>query len=78
MNYPDRADTPRPHAPTTRWRTSSFTDRGNCVAIAEHRSGKVAVRNSNRPDAGTLIFPPAAMQAWIAGIKAGEFDDLTC
>jgi hypothetical protein len=61
----------------TCWRTSSFSDRGNCVAVAELGDGRVAVRNSNRPDAGTIDFPPAALRAWIDGAKAGELDDLT-
>jgi hypothetical protein len=61
----------------TRWRTSSFSDRGNCVAVAELDDGRVAVRNTNRPDAGTLDFPPAAVRALIDGAKAGELDDLT-
>jgi hypothetical protein len=59
-----------------RWRMSSYTDRGSCVAVA-CRGTDVAVRNSNWPDAGTLLFSVQAMHAWIAGIKAGEFDDLT-
>jgi hypothetical protein len=57
-----------------RWRTSSFSDRGNCVAVARIGDRCVAVRNSNRPDDGTLRFPPAAVRAWIEGVKAGEFD----
>jgi len=39
--------------------------------------GRIAVRNSNRPDDGVALFTPAEMTAWIHGVKAGEFDDLT-
>jgi hypothetical protein len=70
MRHPVPFDLPR-------WRTSSFTDRGNCVAVAAYDDGHVAVRNSNQPEAGTVLFTSAAVQAWIAGIKAGEFDDLS-
>ena len=42
------------------WRTSSFSDRGNCVAVAHLGDGSVGVRNSNRPEAGTLAFPPGS------------------
>ncbi|MGH9209804.1 MAG: DUF397 domain-containing protein [Acidimicrobiales bacterium] len=62
---------------SARWRTSSFTDRGSCVAVAACRNGSVAVRNSNDPDAGTVTVSVRAMHDWIAGIKAGEFDDLS-
>jgi hypothetical protein len=71
-----RSSDPR-SASRTRWRTSSFSDRGNCVAVARIGDRCVVVRNSNRPDAGTLRFAPTAMRAWIDGVKAGEFDTLT-
>ena len=59
-----------------RWRKSTFSgDQGNCVEVADTGDG-VAVRNSNRPDAGTVHFTRAEMAAWIAGCRAGEFDDL--
>jgi Domain of unknown function (DUF397) len=58
-----------------RWRTSSFTDNGTCVEVADNGDG-ILVRNSNHPDAGTLTFTRAEMAAWVAGCKAGEFDDL--
>lgn len=63
------------------WRTSSFTDSGTsnggtCVEVAALSDGRVAVRNSNHPDAGAVYFTRAEMTAWIKGIKAGEFDDL--
>jgi Domain of unknown function (DUF397) len=36
----------------------------------------VLVRNSNHRDAGTLAVSAAEMAAWVAGIGAGELDDL--
>jgi hypothetical protein len=59
-----------------RWRTSSFTDNGTCVEVADN-GDEILVRNSNRPDAGTLSFTRAEMRAWIQGCKTGEFDDLS-
>ena len=38
--------------------------------------GRIAVRNSNHHEAGTVFFTRAEMDAWIKGCKAGEFDDL--
>ncbi|RCW39807.1 uncharacterized protein DUF397 [Halopolyspora algeriensis] len=59
------------------WRKSSFsTSGGNCVEVAPLADGRIAVRNSNAPEAGTVLFTRAEMDAWIRGVKAGEFDDL--
>jgi hypothetical protein len=58
------------------WRRSTFSDAdGNCVEVATD-GDRIAVRNSNDPGAGTLSFTRAEIAAWIAGCKAGEFDDL--
>jgi len=34
------------------------------------------VQDSKNPQSGYLTFARAEMSAWIAGVKAGEFDDL--
>lgn len=62
-------------ASAMRWRKSSYSLAGECVEVADG-DDSVAVRNSNNPDAGTLVFRRNVMAAWIAGLKAGEFDDL--
>lgn len=62
----------------TLWRTSSFSgNNGTCVEVAVLPNGRIAVRNSNHPDEGMVLFTRAEMNAWIRGVKAGEFDDLT-
>ncbi len=64
------------------WRMSSFcgdtggANGGSCVEVAALPDGRVAVRNSNHPDAGAVLFTRAEMHAWIKGVKASEFDDL--
>ena len=59
------------------WRTSSFSNgTGLCVEVALLDDGRTAVRNSNHPDAGVVLFTRTEMDAWIKGVKAGEFDDL--
>jgi Domain of unknown function (DUF397) len=63
------------------WRMSSFCDTGTsngggCVEAGALPDGRIAVRNSTRPDAGAVLFTRAEMSAWIKGVKAGEFDDL--
>ncbi|MGH3780912.1 MAG: DUF397 domain-containing protein [Pseudonocardiaceae bacterium] len=66
------------HLAATPWRISSFSgNNGTCVQVATLPDGRIAVRNSNRPDDGIVLFTPAEMTAWIHGVKAGEFDDLT-
>jgi hypothetical protein len=61
----------------TLWRTSSFSgNNGTCVEVAALPDGHIAVRNSNQPDQGIVLFTRAEMEAWIHGVKAGEFDDL--
>ena len=79
MTSADRSADRSPPAAASpdRWRTSSFSDRGNCVAVAHLDDGRVGVRNSNHPEAGTLAFPRAAVGSWIDAIKAGELDELS-
>lgn len=60
----------------SRWRKSSFSATAECFAVAEVR-GEVALRNSNGPERGVLVFGRGGLAAWVAGCKAGEFDDLT-
>lgn len=61
----------------THWRTSSFSgNNGTCVEVAAIPGGHIAVRNSKHPTDGMILFTHAELNAWINGIKAGEFDDL--
>ncbi len=64
-----------------KWRKSSYSGGGSngggrCVEVAALADGRVAVRNSKAPAAGVVWVSRAEMRAWLAGIKAGEFDDL--
>ena len=56
------------------WRKSTFSSGGECVVVADLGGGEVAVRNSNAPDAGTLVLDRMGLAGWVAGCKAGEFD----
>jgi hypothetical protein len=71
----DSTEPPALESGAAGWRKSSFSGVGECVEVASG-SHQIAIRNSNDPEAGTLLFSGAEMAAWIAGIKAGEFDDL--
>ncbi|MGH3564840.1 MAG: DUF397 domain-containing protein [Pseudonocardia sp.] len=64
------------------WRKSSFsgtggTGGGNCVEVAPLADGRIALRNSNHPEAGPVFVTRTEMYVWIKGCKAGEFDDLS-
>jgi hypothetical protein len=59
------------------WRISSYSGQnGSCVAVAAVADG-VLVRNSNRPDRGTLALPAHAVAAFVAACTTGELDDLS-
>lgn len=63
---------------TVVWRKSSFSaGNGQCVETASLVEG-VAVRDSKDPSGPVLRFTsPAAWAAFLEGVKAGEFDDLS-
>jgi hypothetical protein len=52
-------------------RTSSFCSDGDCVGVAIEATG---VRVVDTKSADALRFTPAEWAAFVAGVKAGEFD----
>jgi hypothetical protein len=60
------------------WRISTYSsDSGTCVELASPAEGRVLVRNSNHPDAGTLAFSGAELGSLLDACRAGDLDDLT-
>jgi hypothetical protein len=59
------------------WRKSEASNpSGACVEVAMLPDGEIAVRNSRHPSGPALIYTRAEISAFLAGAKAGEFDDL--
>jgi len=61
---------------TARWIKSSASGGtgGACVETTSIRAGEILVRNSRDPEGPKLAFTKAEWVAFVAGVKAGEFD----
>ncbi|MFJ1737594.1 DUF397 domain-containing protein [Streptomyces microflavus] len=66
----------KPESP--RWFTSSYSDNGgDCVEVAVNlvaSQGIVPVRDSKRVDGPAVDVSAGAFSAFVAGVRAGEFD----
>jgi hypothetical protein len=58
------------------WRKSTYSNGngGDCVEHARLADGRRAVRDSKDPDGPSLIFTAGEWSAFLAGVKAGEFE----
>ena len=62
---------------SARWRKAQASNpSGSCVEVAAVDGGAVAVRNSRHPAGPALIYTRAEIEAFLTGVKNGEFDDL--
>ncbi|MFN2636811.1 MAG: DUF397 domain-containing protein [Gemmatimonadaceae bacterium] len=58
-----------------RYRKSSFSAQGDqCVEVADLPGGNRCVRDSKNPRGPELAFTPGEWDAFVKGVKAGEFD----
>ena len=56
------------------WKKSRHSGNGgNCVEVG-HAPGLVSVRDTKDREGGTLTVSTSAWSAFLAGVKAGEFD----
>jgi Domain of unknown function (DUF397) len=64
------------HLDAAAWRTSSYSGpNGNCVEVADLPDGRRAVRDTKDRGRGPILMcTPGEWQAFVAGVKAGEFD----
>ena len=59
------------------WQKSARSNpSGNCVECAALPGGGVAVRNSRDPEGPALIYTQAEIDAFIYGVRDGDFDNL--
>jgi hypothetical protein len=56
------------------WFKSTKSTNGNCVEVAHLQDGHVGVRDSKNRGGSVFIFTPGEWNAFVAGVKAGEFD----
>ena len=57
------------------WIKSSLSlANGNCVEVAGLSGGSVGVRSSRDPEGPVLEFTQAEWEAFLAGVRLGEFD----
>jgi len=58
-----------------RWQKSHYSNpNGECVELAALPNGEFAMRNSRFPDGPVLVYTRGEITAFLAGAKAGEFD----
>ena len=61
--------------PAETWRKSSASlANGNCVEVARLPGELIGVRDSKHPSGPVLRFIPVAWDAFLAGVRKGEFN----
>jgi uncharacterized protein DUF397 len=59
---------------TATFRTSTACDTGACVGVAFQEDGNILVQNTTTRAHEPLTFTRREWAAFVAGVKAGEFD----
>jgi hypothetical protein len=68
-------------SPHVAWHISTYSPDGggNCVEAGPLNDGteRVAIRHSHHPDAETIIYTRPEWEAFLKGVRNGEFDFFT-
>jgi predicted secreted Zn-dependent protease len=57
------------------WRIARSCDGGNCVQVAP-RGDMVVIGDTKNPDSAPLTYTRSEWQAFVEGVRRGDFDDL--
>jgi hypothetical protein len=69
------AGSPARPGSSSRWIKSSLSfSNGNCVEVASLPDNAVGVRDSKDSEGPVLRFTPAEWDAFVGGVRNGEFD----
>jgi len=61
--------------PDSHWIKSSLSfSNGNCVEVASLPGGHIGVRDSKDAEGAVLRFTPGEWDAFLHGVRGGEFD----
>lgn len=64
-----------PERPGSDWIKSSLSfSNSNCVEVASLPAGEIGVRHSKDSEGPVLRFTPGEWQAFLGGVRNGEFD----
>jgi hypothetical protein len=58
----------------TEFKTSSYCSFGSCVEVGRTDNGTVLIRDTKDGTQQALAFTDEEWAAFVAGVKAGEFD----
>jgi hypothetical protein len=58
------------------WRVSRLCESGACVGVARHGEF-ILIGNSSDPEAPASRFTSQERSAFVAGVKLGDFDDIS-
>lgn len=72
--YLQGGSTNHPDEPIINFRTSSFCQNGECVAVAIQADGPVKLRSTKDANTCTLEFSCQEWADFIEGVKHDEFD----
>jgi Domain of unknown function (DUF397) len=63
----------KPRRSGTVWQRASFCGGGECVEVAQQRD-VIMLRDSKDPSGPVLRYTRAEWEAFVLGVKAGEFE----
>jgi hypothetical protein len=66
--------TERPSITVVEYKISTFCNFGDCVEVGQLPGGSMSVRDTKDPERRSLVFTTDEWDAFVKGVKNGEFD----